>query len=187
MKTDETFLPSDIAKNSRVAALSYAWVFSLIVLLARRDSAYAQFHARQGFILFVLSVALWIFPVLRLGELLLLALMVFGFIEAAVGNAFKLPFIYELSRGMIGWESVKKAWHGLKTGAIQLVKPDYVAPSYRGALHEQETTEREKNLKQKVEDKLLEVEEKKLSTLIHRVEEDEKRLTDLEEKVKHLL
>ena len=58
----------DIKKNADIAALSYLWVFSLVIFLARRDSPFVRMHAKQGVTLFVLSLLLWPIPILRYGE-----------------------------------------------------------------------------------------------------------------------
>jgi len=38
------------------AALSYVWILCLYPLLFRKDSAFIQFHAKQGVALFVLEI-----------------------------------------------------------------------------------------------------------------------------------
>jgi len=96
MMMETKFTPEDIEKNKDVAALSYVWVFSVIILLARRDSAFVRFHARQGFVLFLLSIALWPYEIARYGEYLVLPLMILGFIEAAQGHVFAMPVIAKL-------------------------------------------------------------------------------------------
>ncbi len=92
--------PDDVKKNANNAALSYLWIFSLGMLYGRRDSAFVQFHARQGTVLFVLSLLLWPLALTRYAEVVVLALMAFGFIQAASGKAYRLPVIAELAEGI---------------------------------------------------------------------------------------
>lgn len=42
------------------AALSYVSILFLVPLILRRDSKYVFFHARQGMMLFILEVVVWI-------------------------------------------------------------------------------------------------------------------------------
>ena len=81
-----------------MAALSYVWIISLVMLVIRRQDAFIQFHAKQALILFILSLFAWI-PVLGwiLGLLVLIA-MILGFVNAWQGKEYQLPFIYEWSK-----------------------------------------------------------------------------------------
>lgn len=81
-----------------LAALSYAWVVSLIMLLVKRNDEYIQFHAKQGVVLFVFSL-LGFIPLL--GWFLMSISwvgMIVGFIMAWQGKRYELPFIYGLSQ-----------------------------------------------------------------------------------------
>ncbi|MBN1258377.1 hypothetical protein JXA05_01330 [Candidatus Peregrinibacteria bacterium] len=178
--------PEDIRKNKDLAALSYVWVFSFIILLARRESPYIQYHAKQGSILFAFSLLFWPYAPFRYGEYVVLALCVFGFIQAAMGNVYPLPVIGDLAEGKVHRNSFGKMWHVLKHTAIRLVKPEHVTPAYRSDLQKQE----EERLR---EEKIIvpariagQEEEKKISTLINRVEEEEKEIGWLKDEVKKL-
>ncbi len=95
-------MDADIAANKTVAALSYAWILCLVPLLGKRKSKFAQFHAKQGLILFAIELAAGLvswFPVF--GQLLILALVVIsvmGIIKTLNGEWWKVPFIYEWSK-----------------------------------------------------------------------------------------
>lgn len=91
----------DARRNKDLAALSYAWVLSAFILVYRRDSAFVRFHARQGVVLFALSIAVWLLPTMaaRLSWLVLLAACATGFASAAQGQWRELPLIYAVSRG----------------------------------------------------------------------------------------
>jgi uncharacterized membrane protein len=179
----QEFTPEDIQKNKDMAALSYLWLFSIIVFLARRDSLFVRLHAKQGVVLFILSLVLWPFTITRYAEFVVLALMVLGFIEAAMGNPYRIPVIADITEGKIHWSDFKKAWHIIKHTAIKIVKPEHVTPEFREGLKEEarELKEQEKALET---GKLLkEQEDKKLSSLMHRIDEDEKELHKLEDEV----
>lgn len=92
----------DVEENKAVAALSYAWILCLVPLLGKRDSKFAQFHAKQGLVLFVVELAaglvVW-FPFF--GQLLMLGLIVvsvMGIVKTVNGEWWKIPYIYEWSK-----------------------------------------------------------------------------------------
>lgn len=89
----------DAQQNRDIAALSYVWILSLVVYFAKRDSSFVRFHARQGIVLFLLSIIVWLIPYVgRLLELIILALVVLGFLNAAQGQQKELPLIGALAR-----------------------------------------------------------------------------------------
>lgn len=177
------FAPQDIEKNKDLAALSYLWLFSLIVLLARRDSPFIQLHARQGATLFLLSIALWPWELTRYGEFVVLALIVLGFVQAVQGKAYRIPFIADLAEGKVRRTHFKKAWHVLKHTAIKIVKPEHITPAFREELKEEQRELSHQEHELKTEKDLIDREEKKLSSLLYRMDNDEKELHELEDEV----
>lgn len=99
----------DIAKNKDLAALSYLWILSLVVYWTRKDSPFAQFHARQGVTLFVLSVVFMFVPVVNKPlQLLVLVGCAFGFMNAAQGKRTDLPLVAAISR--FDWKQLRNDW-----------------------------------------------------------------------------
>ncbi len=92
----------DVEINKNIAALSYVWILFLVPLLGKRDSEFAQFHAKQGLVLFVielLAALLAWFPFF--GQLLMLALVVvsvMGIVKTLNGEWWRIPFIHEWSK-----------------------------------------------------------------------------------------
>jgi uncharacterized membrane protein len=91
----------DAQENKYVALFSYIYILFLIPLLAKRDSKFCQFHAKQGLVLFIVDIAaslfVWI-PVI--GQLLMLALAIvsiIGIIKVLSGEYWKIPYIYDWS------------------------------------------------------------------------------------------
>lgn len=91
----------DVEENKVLAAIGYVGILFLIPLLAKKDSPYAQFHAKQGMALFVVGVAIWIImmiPVLGwiigfLGWLVFVILFIMGLANSLGGKCVKLPVI----------------------------------------------------------------------------------------------
>lgn len=95
-------MDKDIEANRTVAALSYVWILCLVPLLTKKRSKFAQFHAKQGLVLFVVELAgtlvFW-FPLFgQLFALVLLVAAVMGVIKALNGEWWKMPYVYDLSK-----------------------------------------------------------------------------------------
>lgn len=111
--------PKDVADNKDLAALGYVWVLSLVVLFAKRDSAFVQFHARQGAVLFGLSLVVWAMPFVgKLAELLVLALCLVGFLHAAQSEWKEVPIVGPLSRGSIA--DLRNSWKDVVAACASL-------------------------------------------------------------------
>ena len=93
------------AEDGKVLSI-FAYIIFLVPLLAAKDNKFAQFHANQGLVLFLTSVALaivsnilsWIlwpvgFIVSTVGSLGILALAIIGIINVVNLEAKPLPVI----------------------------------------------------------------------------------------------
>ncbi len=173
-------------RERELASISYLWIFSVLILIGKRDNEFIQHHARRGVVLFVLSIVFWLVPMLHYGEFAVLALAIFGFISAAQGNENTIPILSEIADGTLRVKHLKHYWHHTKHGAIRMVKSDHVTPAIQAELKDQEKelSEQEKMLEK--EKHMVEIEEKKLSSLYNRVNEDEKRIDELADEVHKL-
>lgn len=90
------------ADDARViSAIGYLGILFLIPLLAKPNSKFAQYHARQGIALFIFGIAVGIvsaIPVLgwvvgAVGWVLSLILLIMGFSNALAGKTQPLPVI----------------------------------------------------------------------------------------------
>lgn len=107
------FDTDDIEQNKVMAAIGYIPVLFLVPLLGAPNSPFAKFHANQGLILTIASIALGVarsvlcaifgfMPFLRnfvpeiistVVSVAILAYIVIGIVTAAQGKAKKLPLI----------------------------------------------------------------------------------------------
>jgi len=175
--------PKDIKENKDFAALSYVWLFSIIILLARRESPFIQMHARQGALLFLISLICWPFEITRYFEFIVLALALLGFIQAAMGNQYRIPVIADIVEGKVTIKHLRKYWHHIKHTAIRFFKPEHITPAFREELGKQHDALKKQQKTLQAEERLLEMEEKKLSTLMHRVDDDETKIEKLEDEI----
>lgn len=96
-----SFDKKDIEDNKLVAALAYIVFF--IPLLAAKDSKFAKEHAKQGLVLLIVSVIIWIagmvIPVIGwfiigpLGSLLVLVIALVAIIKTLQGEFWEIPVI----------------------------------------------------------------------------------------------
>ncbi len=105
----------DVKNNKDVAAFSYVWIMSVFIYFLRRESPFVVHHAKQGIVLFLLSLPLLLVPFIgHILTLPLIAAMMFGFIQASHGHWSSIPLIGDLSRGELQWshirEGVQKMW-----------------------------------------------------------------------------
>lgn len=106
----------DIQENKDIAALSYVWILSVVVYFAKKNSPFVRFHARQGIVIFLLSIAVWMMPLIgRFLELLLLCVAVLGFLGAAQGEKKELPIIGPLVRR--DKKALRENWRMIVQGA----------------------------------------------------------------------
>lgn len=95
-------LDKDVEDNKTMAVFSYVWILCLVPLLGKKDSKFAQFHAKQGLVLFIIELlAGLIFWFPMIGQLLMLCLIIIsilGIIKALNGEWWKIPYIYDWSK-----------------------------------------------------------------------------------------
>ncbi|WKY46902.1 hypothetical protein Q5O24_11110 [Eubacteriaceae bacterium ES3] len=99
----QEFTQEDIEDNKVMAALAYILFF--LPLIVCPESAYGKFHANQGLVLLIISVAgsivFSLIPVigwilLPIFSLAILAFVILGIVNALNGKANKLPLIGEI-------------------------------------------------------------------------------------------
>ncbi len=110
----------DIEENKDIAAFGYLWVMSVVVYFLRRHSPFVRFHAKQAMVLFLVSLVVWFIPfVNRPLELLLLACMAYGFLNAAQGQKKDVPIVGPLSRNEI---TLRQAWQQVVALVVRFAK-----------------------------------------------------------------
>jgi len=81
-----------------MAALSYLWLLSIVMLVLKKDDQFVRFHAKQGAVIFLGSLILWLIPVLGwILNIILLVAMIIGFMKAYGGEKYKMPLVGDLA------------------------------------------------------------------------------------------
>ena len=92
----------DAEDNRVIAAIGYVWILCLVPLFLKRNSQFAQFHAKQGLVLFIAEVFGWlIFWIPLVGWLLYLLVIVLaglGIMTALQGKYLELPVLGRYAR-----------------------------------------------------------------------------------------
>jgi len=88
----------DVQKNKVLAAISYLYIASLIILLVKKDSPFAQFHAKQGFVLFIASIVAGFVPLVGgLLNIIIFVVVLVGAISAMKGKWYKIPLVEKVA------------------------------------------------------------------------------------------
>ena len=101
------FDQQDIEKHKAVACLSYIFLLFLVPLLTQKESTFAQFHAKQGMILFitwiVVAFILSVIPfigwmLLPAMNLLFIVVSVIAIVKTLSGEAWTIPGMATLQK-----------------------------------------------------------------------------------------
>jgi len=91
----------DIEENKMVAVIGYIWILCLVPLFLKRQSPFAQFHGKQGLVLFIWEIVLtpiaWI-PIIGWGLWVLTVIVaVMAIIKTNNGEMWKLPVLGDIA------------------------------------------------------------------------------------------
>ncbi len=94
-----------IAEGKFFAAIGYLSILCFVPLFLKRDNKFAQFHGRQGLILFILEVAaamLMVVPVVgevifRLAWLVFMIFSLAGIVKVLMNEYWEMPVIHQIS------------------------------------------------------------------------------------------
>jgi len=100
----------DINDNKVLAALSYVFILCFIPLLMAKESKYAQFHAKQGLVLFIVEVVLMVasnilifIPILgwfvmMVAYLAVTIASIVGILKALEGEKWEMPVLGDYAK-----------------------------------------------------------------------------------------
>ena len=88
------------------AFIGYWWILILVPLLAKKDNKFALFHGKQGMVLFVFEVIIWILsyiPVIGwfiigpIGSIICIILAIVGMVKSLQGKYWKMPVLGDIA------------------------------------------------------------------------------------------
>lgn len=105
-ETDYIPPQKDMQEDRLFAAIGYLGILCLVPLLLKKDSAFAQHHGKQGLVILMVWLALWvgmIVPILgqivwTLGSIALLILIILGMVNALQGKMWDMPFLAKYAK-----------------------------------------------------------------------------------------
>jgi uncharacterized membrane protein len=89
-----------------LSAIGYIGILFLVPMMLKRNSTFAQFHAKQGAILFLAWIAnsiIAIVPILGwiiafFGSIVLIVLMILGIIKSLAGEIWEMPLLADYAK-----------------------------------------------------------------------------------------
>ncbi len=96
----------DVEQNRAIAAVGYLSILCLLPLLFKRESAFAQYHAKQGLVLvgcWIALLVIGIIPILgwlvfMVGSLAIFVMSIVGFANALMGEWWEVPYVGEWAK-----------------------------------------------------------------------------------------
>ena len=93
---------TQVVEGKVFAILSYLSILCIIPLILKKDNDFVLFHSKQGLVIFVGEVAIFILSIvmpwiIRPGMFILLVLSFLGFIAVLKGHYLKLPIVAEIA------------------------------------------------------------------------------------------
>jgi uncharacterized membrane protein len=94
--------PKEIEEGKIFAFLGYWNILFLVPLLAKKENRFALFHAKQGLVLFIAEVIVWIlgyipflgwFIIRPLGSIFCLVMAIIGMVQSLSGKYWKMPWL----------------------------------------------------------------------------------------------
>ena len=100
-KTDYIPAQENLPDDRLLSAIGYMGILCLLPLLLKKESVFAQHHGKQGLIILLAWLALWmgmIIPILGqlvwfFGSIVLVMLIIMGMINALQGRLWELPIL----------------------------------------------------------------------------------------------
>ncbi|MDP2684595.1 MAG: hypothetical protein Q8P20_06125 [bacterium] len=83
--------------SNLMAALSYVWIISIVMMIVKKDDKFVVFHAKQGLVLFIASF-IGVIPIIGwFIWIIVVILEIVGFIKALSGERYKIPVVGDIA------------------------------------------------------------------------------------------
>ena len=105
--SESAYPQREILEGKIFALLSYLSIFCIIPLVFKRDNAFVLMHGKQGLVLFIIQVGIFIasivlpWPLIKLFYFILGLLSLWGIVESLKGRFVRMPFIAEIADKII--------------------------------------------------------------------------------------
>ena len=107
MSDGSSYPQQQILEGKIFALLSYLTILCIIPLVLKRDNPFVLTHGKQGLVLFIAEVGIFIasiilpWPLIKVLYFILGLLSIWGIIESLRGRFVKMPFIADIADKII--------------------------------------------------------------------------------------
>ena len=99
----------EIQEGKIFALLGYLFILCIIPLIFKKDNEFALFHAKQGLVIFIAEVGIFVLSmaplfgplILSMGKLIFGILSLWGIIQAVSGKYTKIPVVFDISKKIL--------------------------------------------------------------------------------------
>ena len=103
---ENSYQKSSMPRNGAMGILAYLGPLVIISYLTAKDDPFVKFHVKQGLVLLVIEVAVWLLGMvfwplwihLNLINLVVLVLAIIGILNVTKGQEKKLPLVGDFAR-----------------------------------------------------------------------------------------
>jgi uncharacterized membrane protein len=96
---------TEVSEGKIFALLAYLSILCIIPLILKKDNKFCLFHAKQGLVLFIAEVAVFVLSVLpligaiiwRLGVLFFGLLSIWCIVQVLLSRYVRIPLVFELA------------------------------------------------------------------------------------------
>ena len=97
---------NDVYKDKIFAVMGYLWILCIIPLVFRKDNRFVLAHSKQGLVIFVGIVCVFVASIvfewiLRPGLFIFGIASICGIIKSIQGKDLKIPLIYQVANKII--------------------------------------------------------------------------------------
>jgi uncharacterized membrane protein len=103
--TEEIMKNEEVIKGEEkiIAAVGYLGPFCFVPLMLKKESSFAQFHGKQGLILFIFWIIFWFVGLVPfvgwiisfLANISIVILAIIGVLQSLAGKYWKIPYLSE--------------------------------------------------------------------------------------------
>lgn len=107
MSGESSYPQQQILEGKMFALLSYLTILCIIPLVLKRDNPFALMHGKQGLVLFIAEVGVFIasiilpWPLVKVLYFILGLLSIWGIIESLRGRFVRMPLIADIADKII--------------------------------------------------------------------------------------
>lgn len=101
-KKSDSLAPQDINEGKVYAILAYLGILCIIPLILKKDNPFVLAHGKQGLVLFVCEVGVFILSIvlpwlLKIGMFVLFVLSFIGILAVLKGKYIEIPVVAEIA------------------------------------------------------------------------------------------